>query len=49
MIDSGWWSINPGKPFAANFRRTEPRDSAFCTIYAQGTIQNFAADQGKYS
>jgi hypothetical protein len=33
---------------AADFRRTEPPDSAFCTVYAPGTIQNFAADRSRY-
>jgi hypothetical protein len=33
---------------ATDFRATEPPPQDFCRIYAPGTIQNFAADDGHY-
>ncbi len=33
---------------AADFRLTEPPPPAFCDVYAPGTVQNFAAEEGHY-
>jgi hypothetical protein len=33
---------------AADFERTEPPQKQFCAVYAPGTLQNFARDDGRY-
>jgi hypothetical protein len=33
---------------AADFRQTEPSRNQFCAVYAPGTLQNFAPDDGHY-
>ena len=32
----------------ADFRETEPSQNMFCAVYAPGTLQNFASDEGYY-